>query len=98
MGAPPPRSRVCSATNPAATEQPSGMHSSLSSSGQSSSGGSGHSSPQREEEIDVLVPPAPLPGQPSSDELDLWESLMSLDGAGARPRTAHAPRGLPRSN
>ena len=62
------------------------------SSTQSSSGGSGTSSPQRVEEdksedkYDSLVPPAPLPGQPRSDELDMWEVLMSLDGEGARRR------------
>ena len=61
-------------------------HGSGSSSTQSSSGGSGNSSPQRDEDLDTLpalVPPVPLAGQPSSDELDMWEVLMSLDGARA---------------
>ena len=29
-----------------------------------------------------LKPPAPLPGQPRSDELDMWDMLMSLDSLG----------------
>ena len=57
-----------------------------SSSGQSSSGGSGSSSPQREEDTTLeteIVPLAELPGQPEQAELDLWNSLMTLDGARA---------------
>ena len=34
----------------------------------------------------MIIPPAPLPGQPTSDELDMWEVLMSLDGARRRRR------------
>ena len=62
-----------------------------SSSGQSSSGGSGNSSPQREQQEDLyaLAPPAPLPNQPRQDELDMWEVLMSLDGARTRRGRRH---------
>jgi len=66
----------------------SGTSTQGSSSGRSSAGGSGNSSPLREtvddvadEVVEELVPPAPLAGQPSNDELDMWEVLMSLDGA-----------------
>ena len=69
-----------------------------SSSGRSSAGGSGNSSPQREPVDDVadevvqeLVPPAPpLVGQPSNDELDMWEVLMNLDGARAHAKACPA--------
>ena len=37
-----------------------------------------------------LKPPAPLPGQPRSDELDMWDMLMSLDGTPACRIRAHA--------